>query len=210
MTMEETIHLRNLHQPQPLLVVISGPSGAGKDAVVKALKKMNYSFHFVVTTTDREPRPGEVHGVDYYFVSTQEFERMIAADELLEYSTVYNQYKGIHKSQVREALASGKDVIMRLDVQGAEKVRKMCPDAVLIFLAPESEEAWLLRLHTRNTETEEAFRIRFETAKKELEDAKKFDYVVINAHNQLDDAAQTILSIIEAEHHRTVPRRIQL
>ena len=131
----ENLNFDLLH-PRPLLVVISGCSGVGKDAVLNGLKERNQPFHFVVTATSREPRAGEVHGRDYFFVSREEFEKMIAGDELLEYANVYNQYKGIPKLQVRQALESGKDVIMRLDVQGAAKIRSLCPEAVLIFLTP--------------------------------------------------------------------------
>jgi guanylate kinase len=113
-------------QPNPLLIVISGVSGAGKDSVVKELQRRGRDFHFVVTATDRRRRPGEVDGRDYIFLTTAEFEALIARDELLEYARVYDQYKGVPKSQVRQALDSGKDVIMRVDVQGAATIRQKC------------------------------------------------------------------------------------
>ncbi|MBC8249393.1 MAG: hypothetical protein H8E90_06920, partial [Anaerolineales bacterium] len=103
-------------EPNPLLVVISGPSGVGKDATVKRMSELGYPFHFVVTATTRPRRPNEVNGVDYHFISEQEFTEMLEKDELLEHAIVYGQHKGIPKKQVREALASGKDVIMRIDV----------------------------------------------------------------------------------------------
>ena len=106
----------DLLHPHPLLIVISGPSGVGKDSVLQALKARNLPMHFVVTATTRSPRPEEKHGVDYFFVSLEEFERMIAEDELIEHAIVYNQYKGIPKAQIREAFASGKDVVLRVDV----------------------------------------------------------------------------------------------
>ena len=112
------------HRP-PLLIVISGPSGVGKDTVIQRMKERRLPFHFVVTATTRPPRAGEVHGRDYFFVTKDEFAAMIESDELLEYAYVYNDYKGIPKQQVREALASGQDVIMRVDVQGAAKIRQL-------------------------------------------------------------------------------------
>ena len=143
----------NLYNPKPLLIVLSGPSGAGKDTVLDRMKERNLPFHFVVTATTREKRPNEVEGKDYFFVSFDEFARMIEADELLEYAIVYNDYKGIPKQQVRDALASGMDVVMRIDVQGAATIRKIVPEALLIFLTTESEAALVQRLQARKTET---------------------------------------------------------
>src|SRR3989304_1595701 len=122
----------NIHYPQPLLIVISGPSGAGKDTVMQRMQERGMPFHFVVTATTRPQRANEVHGRDYWFISMEEFARMINEDELIEHAIVYGDYKGIPKQQVREALASGMDVIMRLDVQGAETVRRMAPEALMI------------------------------------------------------------------------------
>src|SRR5512134_3532100 len=110
----------DLINPEPLIIVISGPSGAGKDTVIQRMKERKLPFHFIVTAATRQARPNEVNGVDYFFVTHDEFAEMIEKDELLEYAIVYNDYKGIPKQQVRAALASGKDVVMRLDVQGAE------------------------------------------------------------------------------------------
>src|SRR5450759_755210 len=155
------------HRP-PLLIVISGPSGVGKDTVIQRMKERRLPFHFVVTATTRPPRSGEVHGRDYYFVSKDEFAAMIENDDLLEYAYVYNDYKGIPKRQVREALASGQDVIMRVDVQGAATVRKLAPEAVLIFLTTESEEALVRRLKARQTETAGNLSLRIATARQEL------------------------------------------
>ena len=130
---ESTAKLYNLERP-PLLIVISGPSGVGKDALIERMKVEGLPFHFVVTATTRPKRPDEVDGVDYIFVTMSEFADMIERQELLEYAIVYGDYKGIPKQQVREALASGKDVVMRVDVQGAATVRRLAPEAVLIFL----------------------------------------------------------------------------
>src|ERR1051325_1568991 len=130
----------NVHYPQPLLIVISGPSGAGKDTVMQRMKERGLPFHFVVTATTRPQRASEVHGRDYWFVSKDEFARMIDEDELIEHAIVYGDYKGIPKQQVREALASGMDVVMRVDVQGAESVRRMARQALMIFITTENEE----------------------------------------------------------------------
>jgi len=198
----------DVYHPQPLLVVISGPSGVGKDAVLQLLKRRQRSLFFVVTATSRAPRPGEVNGVDYFFVSEEEFKRMIDADELLEYALVYDQYKGVPKAQVRAALESGKDVIMRVDVQGAARMREVYRDALLIFLVPGSEAEWHQRLLTRNTETEESLRLRVATSLQELERLDLFDYLVVNAQDRLGDTVDVIEHIIEAEHHRIPPRCI--
>lgn len=191
---------------RPLLVVLSGPSGVGKDSVLRRMQERGLPFHFVVTATTRPRRAEEVEGVDYFFVSKEEFARLIEADELLEYAIVYNDYKGIPKKQVREALASGKDVIMRVDVQGAATVRKLVPGALLIFLATESEEELVRRLQTRKTETAESLALRIATARQELKRIGEFDYVVINRDGHLDEAVDVIWAIIQAEHHRVQPR----
>ncbi len=158
----------NLHNPQPLLIVISGPSGVGKDSVLHGLKGRNLPMHFVVTATTRPRRENETHGVDYFFVSKDEFAHMIENEELIEYAIVYNDYKGIPKQLVREALALGQDVVMRVDVQGATTVRKLAPEAVLIFLTTESEDALVRRLKARQTETAENLSLRIATARQEL------------------------------------------
>lgn len=200
----------NLLEKSPLLFVISGPSGVGKDAVVKSLIRKNPHLHFVITATSRPPRVNEVDGVDYFFVSKDQFEEMIENDELIEYANVYDQYKGVPKAQVREALASGKDVIMRLDVQGAKKVHELCPNSILIFLAPTNQEEWLKRLKNRNTETDNDLRVRLETIKKELTYLPLFDYVVYNPENCLEQAVYNLQEIIEVEHLRNKHREITL
>lgn len=200
----------DLLKPEPLLIVLSGPSGVGKDATLQALKKRNIPLSFVVTATTREPRPEETNGVDYFFYSKKEFQAMIDSNELLEYAVVYDDYKGIPKEQVRKAMQSGLDVILRVDVQGAAKLRELNPDAVLIFLLPSSVEEWHKRLNSRQTETEESMKIRIEKVKWELEYLSIFDYMVVNRHNHLEAAVETIVDILHAEHHRTKPRKITL
>ena len=198
-------------QHQPLLIVISGPSGVGKDTIIQRMEERRLPFHFVVTATTRPPRDGEVHGRDYFFVSKDEFAAMIESDELLEYAYVYNDYKGIPKQQVREALASGKDVIMRVDVQGAAKIRQLTgTGAALIFMTTLSEEELVQRLRARKSETPEGLNLRIATARKELERMPEFDYCVVNQDMTLDDTVDRIIAIIEAEHSRVRPRAVKL
>jgi guanylate kinase len=200
----------NVHNPQPLLIVISGPSGAGKDTVMQRMQERGLPFHFVVTATTRPKRANEVHGRDYLFVSKEEFARMIDEDELIEHAIVYGDYKGIPKEQVRTALTSGKDVVMRIDVQGAETVRKMAPEALMIFITTESESELVRRLETRKTETADSLAIRIATARKELKRVEAFDYVIINRDFHLDETVDMIRAIIAAEHHRVNPRMVTL
>lgn len=194
----------------PLLIVISGPSGVGKDTVVQRMKERGFPFHFVVTATDREPRQGEVHGRDYFFYPTQEFERMIAEDELLEHAWVYEQHKGIPKAHVREALDSGQDVVMRIDVQGAKTVKGLIPAAITIFLLCESEEELVSRLRERRTESQDALQHRLDRAHDEMAKIPEFDYVVVNRRCSLDVAVDEVVAIMAAEHCRSVPEWIRL
>ena len=200
----------NLHNPQPLLIIISGPSGVGKDSVLHTMKERSLPFHFVVTTTTRPPRPDEVHGRDYFFVSKEEFARLIEADELFEYAIVYKDYKGNSKKQVRDALASGQDVVMRLDVQGAATVRKLAPEAVLIFLTTQNEQELVERLKSRKTDTAEDLSLRIATAQQELKRAAEFDYVIVNSDGCLNETVDTVVAIIRAEHHRVNHRKVSL
>jgi guanylate kinase len=199
-----------IYQPEPLLLVISGPSGVGKDTVVDHMQARGLPFHFVITATTRPPREEETHGVDYFFFSKDEFAEMIENDELLEYAIVYNDFKGIPKSQVRQALASGKNVVMRLDVQGAATIRELCPDAVLIFLTTDSEDELVERLKTRKSEKPDELKLRIATARKELNRVEEFDYVVANRQDRLDETVDVIKSIIAAENHRAVQRKVNL
>lgn len=196
--------------PEPLLIVLSGPSGVGKDSVIQRMKERGLPFHFVVTATTRPRRPNEVDGEDYIFLSSEDFAHMIESDELLEYAIVYNDYKGIPKKQVRDALQSGEDVIMRIDVQGAATIRKLVPNAVLIFLTTESEADMVERLQARRTETPDALKLRIATARQELKRASEFDYAVVNRQAMLDATVEDVKSIISAEHHRVIQRKVEL
>lgn len=200
----------NLYKPQPLLIVISGPSGVGKDSVVQSMKARGLPFHFVITITTREPRENEVDGRDYFFVSKEEFARMIEQDEFFEWAVVYQDYKGNSKKQVQEALAMGQDVVMRLDVQGAATVRKKAPEAVLIFLTTQNEQELIDRLKSRRSESAEDLSLRVATAQQELKREAEFDYVIVNADGCLEETVDTVTAIIQAEHHRVNPRKVSL
>lgn len=177
---------------------------------MQRMKERGLPFHFVVTATTRLQRANEVHGRDYFFVTKDEFARMIDEDELIEHAMVYGDYKGIPKKQVREALASGMDVVMRIDVQGAETVRKLAPEALMIFITTENEPDLVRRLETRKTETADSLALRIATARKELKRVDSFDYVIVNREFHLDETVDTIRAIIDAEHHRVRPRKVEL
>jgi guanylate kinase len=199
------------HRPSyPLLIVLSGTTGAGKDSVIRRMQERRIPFEFVVTATSRPPRPAEIDGKDYLFLSEADFQEMIRKDELLEHAIVYSQHKGIPKSHVRAALATGKDVVLRVDIQGAATIRKKYPQAVTIFLLASSEEELEQRLSARNTETSEQIAIRLRTAREELNRIPEFDYAVINVDGLLDQTVDTIQAILRAEHTRAIPRRIIL
>ncbi|MCS6880587.1 MAG: guanylate kinase [Oscillochloridaceae bacterium] len=196
--------------PVPLLVVISGPSGVGKDSVLMRMRELAFPFHFVVTATSRPIRPGEIDGYDYHFVSVERFEEMIRNDELLEWAKVYGQYKGIPKSEVRQAMASGRDVVLRINVDGAATIKRLAPEAVFIFLAPASTEELRWRLTVRRTESPQEIEQRLAMASQEMEQVRHFDYVVINREDRLDEAVGQIRAIIIAEKQRVFPRQVTL
>lgn len=196
--------------PVPLLVVISGPSGVGKDSVLMRMRELAFPFHFVVTATSRPIRPGEIDGYDYHFVSVERFEQMIRDDELLEWAKVYGQYKGIPKSEVRQAMASGRDVLLRINVDGAATIKRLAPEAVFIFLAPASPEELRRRLTVRRTESPQEIERRLAMAGEEMEQVRHFDYVVINREDRLDEAVGQIRAIIIAEKQRVFPRQVTL
>ena len=186
----------------PVLIVISGPSGVGKDTVVREILQKREDFHFVVTATDRPPRADEVEGVDYFFLTTEKFEEMIEAGEFLENAVVHDCYKGVPKWQIREALNSDRDVIMRVDPQGAATLRDLIPEATFIFLLAESEEELSERLRARNSETAESFDLRMQITRKELERIHEFDYCVVNRSGRVEETAEQILAIVTAERCR--------
>jgi guanylate kinase len=193
---------------QPLMLVISGPSGVGKDALLARLRQLDEPFHFVVTATSRPPRPSECDGVDYFFYDTAGFESLIAQNELVEWAEVYGHYKGIPKHSIRSGLESGRNVILRIDVQGAATLKRLVPGAIQIFLAPGSMDELRQRLDNRGTETPEQFMRRMQHAEREMAQVTAFDYVVFNRAERLDEAVAQIRAIIVAEQQRVRPRRI--
>ena len=194
----------------PLLVVFSGPSGAGKDAALSELKKLDRPWHFAVTATTRPPRQGEQAGVDYIFLDEDAFLRMKERDELLEYAQVYDRWYGVPRSQVRDALKGGKDVILKVDVQGAATVRRLAPEALSIFIMPRSLDELRLRLLGRMTETTPEMELRLKTAQEELARMDEYDYRVVNPQGGLHQAVADIDAIIAAEKCRVTPRVVQL
>jgi guanylate kinase len=199
-----------LENPRPLLVVISGPSGVGKDATIQRMRARGFPCCFVVTATTRPQRPGETDGVDYRFLTQEAFQQMIAREELLEHAMVYGQYKGIPKAAVRAALTSGQDVVLRVDVQGAATVKRLVPQAISIFLTAESEEALLERLRRRHTENEAQLNRRIKAARAELHRAREFKYRVVNRECALDETVDTVLSIMKAERCRVDWQPVEL
>ena len=197
-------------QVYPVLMVISGPSAAGKDAVIKRMREQGHDFHFVVTTTSRPRRDGEVEGVDYYFVAPDEFAAMARRGELLERADVYRQNKGIARREIQRGLLSGKDVVLRVDVQGAATLRRLLPGVVTVFLTPESAEELKRRLVERRTETPDQFEHRLVQAQQEIGLARQFDYVVVNPRSHLDAAVGRIVAIIAAEKSRSSRQEIRL
>lgn len=197
--------------PKPLIIVISGPSGVGKDAVIKRLRETRENIHFVVTATSRAKRPGEIDGKDYYFVTKEEFLRMVEGGEMLEHALVYGEYKGIPKRQVREYMEKGYDVVLRVDIQGAETLRRILRDsAVFVFLAAESEAKMVERLVDRRTESKEELLVRIATAREEVRHVRNFDYVVVNADGELDRAVKTMEAIMDAEKAKVCQRNAVL
>ena len=194
----------------PLLVVLSGPSGVGKDAALVELKKLARPWYFAVTATTRAQRPGEREGVDYIFLDTDTFSRMKERDEFLECAEVYGRWYGVPRNQVRMGLKSGKDVILKLDVQGAATVRQLAPEAVSIFMVPASFDELRRRLAQRMTETSPEMELRLQVAQEELARIHDFDYRVVNRDGCLDQAISDIDAIIAAEKCRMVPRMVQL
>ena len=175
----------------PLLLILSGPSGVGKDAILSRMKELGRPLEFVVTTTTRPRRPVETDNVDYHFVSDETFQRMLKDNKLLEWANVYGYFYGVPKEPIREALKKGRDVIAKVDVQGAATIKKLMPRAVFIFLMPPSMEELAARLKQRLTESAEAMAI--------------FDYAIVNRQGEIDQAVNEITAIITAEKCRVVP-----
>ena len=198
-------------QPSPVLLVLSGPSGVGKDAVLERMKEGQLpGVKFVTTVTTRAQRPREIDGKDYHFTTQDDFKKLIAQNELLEWAEVYGNFYGVPKAAVREAFKNGQDVVVKVDVQGAASIKKIAPAAVFVFMLPPSLEDLKDRLSRRLTESPETLKRRLETAPEELKQLPRFDYFVVNNEGKIDQAVAEISAIITAEKSRVQPRRIEL
>jgi guanylate kinase len=196
-------------EPQPLLIVLSGPSGVGKDAVLARMKKQGCPFHYVVTATTRPKRAKEKNGVDYYFISPEEFQQMIDKGQLLEWACVYGNYYGVPKEEISQALSKEKDVILKVDVQGAATLKKILPQAVFIFLTSPSTEELEKRLRQRRSESSDDLALRLEKAAEEIRSLPKFDYVITSHQDKLDDVISQIEAIVVAEKCKVKPRVVK-
>ncbi len=186
------------------LIVISGPSGAGKSTVIAKLNELRDDLCFSVSATTREPRRGETNGVDYFFVTHDEFDRMVKGEKFLEYATYVGNSYGTPRDYVNEKLEKGINVLLDIEVQGAGNVRESMPEAVLVFVIPDSLDSLEKRLRGRNTDSEEKIIGRLEQARVECLRADTYDYIVVN--NDADIAARELDAIIRAEHCKTAER----
>lgn len=196
-----------IEDPKPLILIISGLSGSGKDTVINRLKEIStVDFHFVVTCNTRKKREGEIDGKDYHFITREKFISMIKNGEMLEHSEVYDDLKGVPKFEIEKAIEHGKDIILRLDYQGMRKIKAVYPEAVSIFIIPPDSEAWLKRLRARNSDSEESLQLRIKTAVEELKYISEFDYILVN--DEIDHAAMDLLTILRAEHMRSTNKNV--
>ena len=196
--------------PAPLLIVLSGPSGAGKDALLTRLRETDCPLEYITTVTTRAQRAKEREGLDYHFVSADRFQEMIQNNELLEWANVYGNWYGVPKEPVKQALDQGQDTIVKVDIQGAATIKKILPQAVFIFLMPASMEELATRLKQRHTESPSDLSLRTKTAEEEIRQLPLFDYTVMNKQDEIDLAVSEIKAIITAEKCRVSPREITL
>lgn len=194
----------------PLIVILSGPSGVGKDAILERMAELDYPHHFVVTATSRPPRTGERDGVNHHFLTRPQFRQMIEHGEFLEWAEVYGNLYGVPRRQVADALARGRHVMIRVDVQGAARIRQLVPDALLVFILPPDLETLHRRLVARGLDPADAIAARGDIAVHEMWESEKFDYTVVNEDDALDEAVREVIEIIEAESRRDPPRAFDL
>ncbi len=193
-----------------LLIILSGPSGVGKDALLNRMKDLKYPLEYITTVTTRPRRAGERNHIDYHFITTEKFQEMIKKGELLEYANVYGNWYGVPKQLVKQALESGQDTIAKVDIQGAASIKKIVPQAVFIFLMPPSIEELGIRLKKRHTESSFDLNLRLQTATEEMKQLSLFDYVVYSQRDDIARAVADIAAIITAEKCRVTPREINL
>ena len=186
----------------PLLVVFSGPSGVGKDTLIERLLESEPRMRKVATVTTRPPRPGEIEGLDHYFVSPARFRQLIAEDALLEHARVYDNWYGVPRADVDDLISNKWDVILRTDIQGVTSIKRLAPHAVTIFIAPEDMADLEARLQRRGGTGLEDQSLRLDTAKREMEAARTFDHVVVNPEDALDAAVESVRRILEQERSR--------
>jgi guanylate kinase len=187
-----------------LLFIVSGPAGSGKGTVVNLLVKNHPEIFLSVSATTRNPRPGEVHGVHYYYISKEEFENRIVNGQMLEYTTYSGNYYGTPLKEIEEAMAKGKDIILEIEVDGGMQVKEKLPDsAVTVMLTPPNKEVLEARLRGRGTETEDVIRWRLDRAKEEILLLPKYDYSVVNEDGKSEECSEALYRIIEAEHQKT-------
>jgi len=184
------------------LFVISGLSGAGKDSVIERLKKTGLDYQRIITTTTRDKRGTEKNGREYWFVSEKEFKDMVDNNEFLEWAKVYGNYYGNSRKAVNKALQSGKPVILRIDCQGAKTIKKKIPDAIVIFLTVSDLDIIKKRLKDRETETDKSIQRRLNQAQEELKTLNKWDYIVENKQNELDQTVEKVKTIIKKEFNK--------
>ncbi len=195
---------------QPLLIIISGPSGVGKDATLDIMKKAGIPYHYVVTATTRSKRPGEKDGIDYWFISENEFKQMVKRNQFLEWAKVYGNYYGVPKREIKDALKKGLDVVVKVDVQGAATIKRILPDALFIFLMPPSTEELANRLQQRYGLSSAELKVRLGKAQEEMESLPIFDYVITSHTDNLELTADQVNTAITAAKCRTKPRVISL
>ncbi|MDD5509340.1 MAG: guanylate kinase [Dehalococcoidales bacterium] len=197
-------------QAKPLLIVLSGPSGVGKDALLSRIRQSGYPLQYVTTVTTRCKRSNERDNEHYHFVSPGEFQEMIKKEELLEWANVYGNWYGVPRGPVQKALGNGQDTIVKVDIQGAATIKKILPGAVSIIIIPPSIEELVSRLDRRSTETPFDLALRVKTARGEVKQLSQFDYVVVNKEGAVDLAVSEIKAIITAEKCRVKKREIIL
>ena len=195
---------------KPLLIILSGPSGVGKDALLNRMKEFKYPLEYITTVTTRLRRAGERNHIDYHFIAPEKFQDMIKQGELLEYANVYGNWYGVPKQPIRQALNSDRDTIVKVDIQGAAAIKKIVPQAVFIFLMPPSMEELGNRLKKRHTESSFDLDLRLQTATEEIKQLSLFDYVVYSQRDDIYSAVMDIVAIITAEKCRVTPREINL